>query len=76
MTLAERLIEQGEKRGKDLGRQEGRLEGRLEGRFEALREAASRMLARGFGPNEIAEVLGATPDEVRAAITGTDAMEK
>ncbi len=64
MTLAEKLIEEGEKRGLELGEKRGKELGRR----EALREAAPRLFARGLTPDEIAELLGASSNEVREAI--------
>ena len=57
--------EEGRKEGREEGRAEGREEGRVEGREEGRNEEresiAARLKARGFGPEEIKEILGTDP---------------
>ena len=64
--------EEGRKEGREEGRAEGREEGRVEGLEKGRAEGrkaiaeeresiAARLRARGFGPEEIREILGADP---------------
>ncbi len=61
---AEGLAE-GEAKGREEGDAKGREEGRYDPRTEANRETARKMLARGMGIEDIADMTGLTPDEIK-----------
>lgn len=47
-------------------RYEGKMEGLAEGRAEERLEVVSRMLSRGYSPEQISDILGIQLDEVKA----------
>ncbi len=61
-----KVIEEMRKEEREEGRMEGRAEGRAEGRTEVLKASVQRMLSAGkYAMDEIAAVLGLSPDEVK-----------
>ncbi|MDJ0840989.1 MAG: hypothetical protein QNK37_31045 [Acidobacteriota bacterium] len=58
LTIADMLLKRGRKEGREQGRKVGRSEGR--------KEIALRLLARGFSPEEVAEISGLSLDEINA----------
>ncbi|NJN66728.1 MAG: hypothetical protein HC884_08415, partial [Chloroflexaceae bacterium] len=64
-------IEFAEERGLQRGRQEGETTGLQRGRQEEKRDTACKMLAKGYGVAEVADLTGLTVDEV-AALVGTE----
>ncbi len=56
----------GMKKGLDAGMQQGKELGAKEGRLEAIQAVVKRMLSRpGFTQQDICDLSGATPEEVR-----------
>lgn len=49
-------------------KEEGRLEGLVEGELRGKLQAVLRMLARGFSPEEVADLLGLEVEQVRQAV--------
>ena len=58
--------EKGLEKGRKEGRDEGRKEGRDEGRKEGVAEVATKLLAKGATPAEVAEVTGLSEAEIDA----------
>ena len=50
----------------DSGERKGRAEGLAEGRARQLRDTVCRMQAKGFSTEDIADIMGLTPEEVAA----------
>ncbi len=57
--------EEGREEGRKEGREEGRAEGRAEGREEVKRETAKKLITKGMSIDDIAEVTGLSPEEIR-----------
>ncbi|NJN67105.1 MAG: transposase [Chloroflexaceae bacterium] len=64
-------IEFAEERGLQHGLQRGRQEGEASGLQRGRHETARKMLAKGYGVAEVADLTGLTVDEV-AALVGTE----
>lgn len=64
--VIEEMRKEEREEGRMEGRAEGRAEGREEGRAEVLKASVQRMLSAGkYAMDEIAAVLGLSPDEVK-----------
>ncbi len=63
--LQEAMLRERVAEGRAEGLAEGEAKGRAEGRAEANRETARKMLAKGMGIDDIADMTGLTPDEIK-----------
>ena len=58
-------IEEGLAEGRERGMAEGRAEGRAEGITQARYEMAEKLIDKGMGIADIADVTGISPEEIR-----------